>query len=453
MSSPKEFQLTERQRKANQMLADPLLVYAMLFGGSRSGKTFLIVRAIIIRALKAAGSRHCMLRFRFNAIKASIIFDTFPKVMKLCFPHVRFKLNKSEWFVEFENGSQIWFGGLDDKERTEKILGQEFATIYLNECSQIPWSSVGIAITRLAQSCVQKVGDSEAPLPLRMYFDCNPPKKSHWTYLVFKKGVDPDTKEPIRALHQYACYQMNPADNLENLPAGYLATLDGLPAHLRKRFRDGEFKDANPDALFNEDDIERWRTEPSDLPDMVRIVTAVDPSGSDDEDNAANDDIGIVTVGLGVDGIAYALEDSTMKGGPSTWGRMAVSAYDRHDSDIMVGEQNFGGAMVKFVIKAVGKHVKYKVVNASRGKVARAEPFSPLVNDGRVRFVGSMQKLEDEVCAFSTFGYTGSRSPNRADAFFWALAELFPGIVASRKKVINEFREPQPSNNPAARRK
>jgi hypothetical protein len=27
------------------------------------------------------------------------------------------------------NGSEIWFSGLDDKERTEKILGQEYVTI------------------------------------------------------------------------------------------------------------------------------------------------------------------------------------------------------------------------------------------------------------------------------------------------------------------------------------
>jgi hypothetical protein len=52
-------------------------------------------------------------------------------------------VSKTDWFAEFENGSQIWFGGLDDKERTEKILGMEFATIYLNECSQIRGSRSG----------------------------------------------------------------------------------------------------------------------------------------------------------------------------------------------------------------------------------------------------------------------------------------------------------------------
>jgi len=82
-------------------------MFFMVFGGSRSGKTFMLVRAIVVRALKSKGSRHAILRFRFNAVKASIIYDTFPKVMDLCFPGVKYDLNKTDWFVELENGSQI----------------------------------------------------------------------------------------------------------------------------------------------------------------------------------------------------------------------------------------------------------------------------------------------------------------------------------------------------------
>ena len=84
------------------------------------------------------------MRFRFNHVVNSVVYDTFPKVMKLCFPGVEYKLDKQSWFVKFQNGAEIWFGGLDDKERTEKILGMEFASIYLNESSQISWQPVGI---------------------------------------------------------------------------------------------------------------------------------------------------------------------------------------------------------------------------------------------------------------------------------------------------------------------
>jgi phage terminase large subunit-like protein len=425
-----EFKFTEKQLEAKSKLA-LAYIYFMLFGGSRSGKTFLIIYAMVIRALKAKGSRHVALRFRFNAIKASIIFDTFPKVMSLCFPGVEYNLNRTDWIATFKNKSELWFGGLDDKERTEKILGQEFATIFLNECSQIIWKSVGIVMTRLAQKCMQ---DDGVPLSLRMYFDCNPPKKNHWTYKLFIKKQNPDTNEKLPNPDQYGHDQINPVHNLDNLPETYLETLKALPSYLRKRFFDGEFGDLNPNAIFSEEAIDRWRVEnTSDLPEFARVVVGVDPSGSDEEDNETNDPIGIYVAALGVDGNAYLLEDATVKSGPAVWGRMAVSAYDRHKADIMVGEQNFGGAMVKFVIQSADKNVNYKIVNASRGKVQRAEPFSALFEDGRARIVGRQNELEEELAGFTTNGYTGEKSPNRADAAIWCLTELFPAIIIGKK--------------------
>src|SRR4051812_46978736 len=98
----------------------------MLEGGGRSGKTFLHVRNEVMRALKAAKSRHLAARFRFNHIKTSMIDDTFPKVMELCFPQIKYSLDRSYWYATFPNKSELWFAGLDDKARTEKILGMEF---------------------------------------------------------------------------------------------------------------------------------------------------------------------------------------------------------------------------------------------------------------------------------------------------------------------------------------
>jgi len=126
------FKPTKKQLQANDLLAGDA-THIMLFGGSRSGKTFWLVRCVALRAIKAPNSRHAIVRFRFNAVKNSVVLDTFPKVMKLCFPDIQYTLNKSDWYVTLENGSEIWFAGLDDKERTEKILGMEFATIYPNE--------------------------------------------------------------------------------------------------------------------------------------------------------------------------------------------------------------------------------------------------------------------------------------------------------------------------------
>ena len=429
--------LTQRQNEAQKILAGDA-THIMLFGGSRSGKTFLLVRAVCMRAIKAPHSRHAILRFRFNAVKASVVMDTFPKVMRLAFPGVEYKVDKTDWYAQFDNGSQIWFGGLDDKERTEKILGMEFATIYLNEASQIPQSSRDLAVTRLAQQVDQVIqGKPAQRLKPRMYYDCNPPSKAHWTYKLFVEKRDPETKIPVRDSNDYEYFQINPQDNAENVSSDYLDTLKGLSLRLQKRFLKGEFADATPNALFHDEIIDKWRVEDDRLPEFVRVVVGVDPSGADDADNADNDAIGIVVGALGTDGNAYLLEDCTVKAGPATWARVATTAYDRHEADVIVGEQNFGGAMVKNTIQTARPRTPYKSVTASRGKAVRAEPFSALYEQGKIRHNGEFPDLEDELAEFSTYGYTGGKSPNRADAWFWVLAELFGGIVAPKKVAKN----------------
>lgn len=432
MLSVAEFKLTPKQNEAQEILSGGA-THGMLYGGSRSGKTFLHTRNTILRAVKAPDSRHAILRFRFNHIKASIILDTFPKVMKLCFPNVPYDINKTDWYATLPNMSQIWFGGLDDKERTEKILGQEYATMYLNECSQINNESRGMASTRLAQ--LAPLADGSGFLKPRMFYDCNPTNKMHWSYRMFIQGLDPETKTPLPHPKDYIFCKMNPGDNAENLSATYLATLEALSPRLKKRFLLGEYADATPNALFTDECIDTWRVTDGIVPDMVRIVVAVDPSGAGDTDNADNDAIGIVVVGLGVDGNAYLLEDCTVKAGPKTWGTVATTAYDRHEADVVVGETNYGGAMVNFVIQTCRQRTPFKCVTATRGKAVRAEPFSALYEQGKVRHVGQFEDLEEEIVHFSTHGYVGTGSPNRADALFWGLAELFPGIVKGRKSV------------------
>jgi len=234
---------------------------------------------------------------------------------------------------------------------------------------------------------------------------------------------------------------MNPVDNEANLPASYLKNLDNLPKRQRDRFYLGKFGAANENALWNIDIIEKSKV--NDEPAMVRVVVAVDPSGADDDENVNNDDIGIIVVGLGTDNRGYLLEDCTVKAGPATWGAVAVGAYDRHDADRMVGENNYGGAMVEFVIKAANPNVSYKTVTASRSKMLRAEPVSALHEVGKIRMVGDFPDLEDEMLSSTTTGYTGAKSPNRLDAFVFAVAELFPSLAKKDKPKHEPIHVPQ----------
>lgn len=438
------FELTHRQIEANALLGSAA-THVMLYGGSRSGKTFLIVRAILTRAL-AHKSRHAVLRYRFNHLKGSVIYDTLPKVMDLCFPGVadHCHMDKSDWFYTLPNGSEVWFGGLDEKERTEKILGAEYASIFLNECSQIPWASRNIAMTRLAQ---------QTPLRLRAWYDCNPPNDAHWTRRVFVDKVDPDTRQPLKDRDNFAALVMNPKDNAQNLPAAYIKELEDLPERMRRRFLLGQFGTSMAGALWTLEGLDSGRVMDGTLPDMQRIVIGVDPSGCAGPEDERSDEVGIIVAGLGTDGRAYVLEDLSGRFGPHQWGQIVATAFDRHSADIVVAETNFGGAMVQEVVKVARPMTPFKAVSASRGKVVRAEPIAALYGTpekvGKVSHVGIFPKLEDQLVGFTTSGYLGDRSPDRADALVWALTELFPALSKPPKKplALKPPRLPEPSHD------
>src|SRR6185369_14147301 len=126
---------------------------------------------------------------------------------------------------------------------------------------------------------------------------------------------------------------------------------------------------------------------------------------------------------------------------PATWGRVATGAFDRHAADRIVAEVNFGGAMVGSTIRAARPRTPFRAVTASRGKVVRAEPISALVESGKIRFVGFFRELEDELTAFTTYGYMGDHSPNRADAMVWGMSDLFPELIkeAAKPEVVQQI--------------
>jgi phage terminase large subunit-like protein len=219
-------------------------------------------------------------------------------------------------------------------------------------------------------------------------------------------------------------------DNIANLPPVYvnqiIARYQGT--RLGRQELDAEILDDVPGAFWSREMIDAAR-KPVGLPDMARVVVAVDPSGTkgakglgDEGDDG--DWIGIVIVGKGVDGRGYVLADRTCKLSPAGWGRRAVDAYHEFKADRIVAERNFGGAMVEHVIRSVDPGVAYKEVSASRGKAQRAEPIAALYEQGRVSHIGDLALLEDQLCQFSAEGYAGKGSPDRADALIWGLAEI-----------------------------
>ena len=179
-------------------------------------------------------------------------------------------------------------------------------------------------------------------------------------------------------------------------------------------------------ALWSEELIAQYRIYDT-LPQYDRIVVGVDPSGDDGSDESKSDAIGIIVCASYQDRY-YVLCDGTLNGSPKQWAEKAVSLYNRYEADIIVGEKNYGGAMVKHTIRSVdgGDRARYKDVVASRGKLLRAEPIVALYEHGKVHHVGVLNDLEEELCSYDGKG----SSQNRLDALVWALTELSGGYNA-----------------------
>jgi len=211
-------------------------------------------------------------------------------------------------------------------------------------------------------------------------------------------------------------------DNAGNLAPGSVAAMMERYAGTRlgRQELDGEMLDDVPGALWTRAVLDANRVQ--DLPDMARVVVAIDPSGTDGADEG--DDVGIVVAGRGVDGRGYVIADVTCKLSPDAWARRAITAYHQHQADRIVAERNFGGAMVAAVVRGADRSVPFKEVTASRGKAVRAEPISALYEQGRISHMPGLEALEDEMVLMTPGGYMGEGSPNRVDALVWALTEV-----------------------------
>ncbi len=211
-----------------------------------------------------------------------------------------------------------------------------------------------------------------------------------------------------------------------HLPASFVAAMeaDYGGTRLGRQELDGELIDDVPGALWTRGMIEAARVKRA--APLVRVVVGVDPPAGGEGGDAC----GIVAAGLGADGLGYVIEDASVAGAsPEGWARAVAGCAARHRAECVVAEKNQGGDMVRSVLLAAKADLPLRLVHASRGKVARAEPVGLLYEAGKVRHVGAFPALEDEMCGLGAGGeYAGpGRSPDRADALVWALTELMLG--------------------------
>jgi phage terminase large subunit-like protein len=210
-------------------------------------------------------------------------------------------------------------------------------------------------------------------------------------------------------------------DNSANLAGTFLdairQTYEGTRLGRQELY--AEVLDEASGALWNRNMLANCEIEKDQVPQLSRIVVSIDPAVTA---NAESDMTGIIVAGIDVNGTAYVLEDHTGRYSPQQWASKAVELYRDHMADRVVAERNQGGDMVRHTLHTEDETLPVRLVHASRGKMARAEPVSALYEQGKVKHVRGLNDLEDQMVQWEPLGSIGS--PDRLDALVWAITDL-----------------------------
>jgi phage terminase large subunit-like protein len=369
---------------------DPWTTWLFL-GGRGAGKTFAGASWIVDQARR--GQNLALVGPTFHDVREVMIEG--PSGIKSHFlPGERPRWQATRKRLEFKNGAVAQVFSAEDP---DSLRGPQFHAAWADEFCAWPKPAQTLAMLRFGLRLGQdpRLVVTTTPRPIRALRN-----------LIAEPGTA-HTRAPTSA-------------NAAYLAPAFLSTLQGLygGTRLAAQELDGLIVEGEG-GLFRAEDLARCRGAPPSA--FERIVVAVDPPAT-----AGGDACGIVVCGR-AGGRAFVLADRTARGlSPHGWARRAVEAAVAWNADALVAEANQGGDMVRAVLAQAAPPCAVKLVKASLGKRARAEPVAALYEQGRVVHCGAFPALEEELMALGS-GDLG-HSPDRADALVWAVSELMLGV-------------------------
>jgi len=433
-----EFTLTQKQKQILEDLNNKHYRHICLYGGGRSGKTTFLTFILFMRALKVPNSFHVIIRDTHTSMKSSIFEQTITKLLsfdnfKTLKKHPNLKRNKQDLTITFPNGSIIYCYGLNTENAVERILGNEYSTIYYNECSNLDYARITPLRSRLAQ---------KTSLNNKFFYDFNPPLKTHWTYKYFIEQKDPIMNHELQNKNEFYITKVNPIDNLTNIDDSYLIEQKYAGEEHYRRFVEGDFQDEIKGALFsiemiqsaNDCNLNNKTTE--EIRNILsQIVIGIDPAVTS---TVNSDKTGIIVCGTNGDDF-FVLEDRTGFHTPLEWARIIYELHDKWQANAVVVETNQGGDLLEENIKSFGqryqnnRYLNIQQVRAVFGKRIRAEPIATLYARNKVKHIQNYHNdieqkglidLENEMLSFT--GNKNQQSPDRLDALVHALQYLTP---------------------------
>jgi phage terminase large subunit-like protein len=414
----------------HQIPPDPPWLLWMLFGGRGSGKTAASAKYFYDHIMGPP----CMPGVpggHWASIVAPTLGDavtscvTGPSGLILHDPKIKVLNRPGGIIARFSNGCEVKLFGAHSPEDVERFRAGG------NRC--LCWAEEMAAWRYLEESWQQiRYGLRSGPRPHAIASTTPRPKK-----LIRELVEDPKvvvTKGNTRSNPHL------PDDIKDQLYADYADTRMG------RQELEGEILEDVEGALWTNEVLDETRVTPDSVPDMNKVAVSVDPSVM-----SYGDECGIVVGGMSwqwnrpnvprpEQTHGFVLDDLSIQGSPHEWARKAVDAYHQWNADLVIAERNQGGEMVQEVIWGIDPNVPVKLVSASKGKEARAQPIANLWFQGRCHMVNSFKKLEDQMTTWDPYDPDPSWSPDRMDALVWLFHELIIGLNSESTYSLQDKR-------------
>lgn len=240
-------------------------------------------------------------------------------------------------------------------------------------------------------------------------------------------------------------------DNAANLSAPFLRNIMARykGTTLGRAELDGLLLADAEGALMTTALIDSTRIRVEHVPDLRRVIVAVDPAVTDRPDS---DNCGIVVIGIGgppLDGYLgapakvagwhlYVLADESIQATPRSWAERVLKVAEQWAADGVVVEVNQGGDLCTTMITLVSEADGYPLprlidVRATVGKRTRAEPVAGVFEQHRIHIVGALPDVEDQLAGWAP---GDPDSPDQLDAFVWGAAGLMPELQVGRATQV-----------------
>jgi len=410
--------LTEKQLTAWQVLTDPDKKFIKLWGGSRSGKTFLCCLFIVLRAIRYARSDHIVCRYAKQTAKGSVWIQTLRPLLEICEKAGFCKINDTEQYAVFKNGSRISLGGLRPSD-IGNILSAEYATFFICEANEIKWEIIDQCRARLNSLATDEAGSR---IRVKFLIDLNPTFEHHWSNIVWIRGINPETRTAMAEFNKFANVHFIPQDNEANLSDGFIDTLDSLTGSRRRRFMAGEY--GSYEGLVYSDFDETMIVDDYEIPAAWKKIRAVDFGFSAGHSfvclwlavDPRNERV-IVYREYGAEKITVRIHAGRIKelSGNEKYATEAVCDHDAEDRATL--EEN--GIRTKPANKQVQAGIDQCIDFIQRGKFHVTRSCVGLINDlYSYRWKETGSHIKDREVA--------KEDDNYADAFRYGLMELFP---------------------------